>query len=599
MGAGWHRGATLAVAFAKVSNDKTNQNGKSSNARDGGSGNQPMPMTVSDLLLKVLAAHGVRYVFGIPGDAINDVMDALRRQDVIRFIGVRHEETGAFAAAAQAKLTGQLAACVGTAGPGAIHLLNGLYDAKLDHAPVIAITGQVETGFIGTEYHQEVRLERLFAEVAVYSQTVTTPAQVPAVFREACHAALANRGIAHISLPTDISGAKLPRSRKKEIMVAATGRQHPTVEDCQDAVALIKDAGKVAILAGIGCRDARDELISFAEQLKAPIVRTLKAKEIIDDNHPLCLGGLGMLGTRPSVSAMEDCDLLIMVGTDFPYHDFYPKGTPTIQIDIEPTRIGKRQPVEVALVGDAGPALKALSAQLDGERSPDFLRGLQKQMQHWLAQQAKLEESTATPLHPARVMAALGKVAPDNTIFVCDTGTVTAWSARHLRLREGQRYTLSGGLASMAYALPGAISAQLTYPDRTVIAMAGDGGFAMLMGDFVTAVKYELPIVVLVLNNHKLALITLEQRAKGLPDWGTDLLNPDFAAFAQACGGVGFTVKQPGELEPAISKALDSRVPAIIDIMVDPDALIMPPKVELAQAFGFALSRVREAFSQE
>ncbi len=553
-------------------------------------------MNVSDVLLRILSAHGVRDLFGIPGDAINDVMDAVRRQDDIRFIGVRHEEAGAFAASAQAKLTGRLAACVGTSGPGAIHLLNGLYDARLDHAPVIAITGQVATGFIGTEYHQEVRLERLFADVAVYSQTVTTEAQVPDVFREACHAALAHQGVAHISLPTDVSGRDVGRDRSGGIMTAASGRVSPIVADCEGAVELINGSEKVAILAGIGCRDAREELIAFAEAVKAPIVRTLKAKEVIDDGHSLCIGGLGLLGGRPAVKAMDACDLLVMVGTDFPYHDFYPKNAKVIQIDIQPTRIGKRHPVEVALVGHAGPTLSTLTSQVKPDRAPEFLQAMQEEMKDWLAQQAESERSDAIPIHPPRVMQALGKAAPADAVFVCDTGTATAWSARHLRLEPGQRYTLSGGLASMAYALPGAIGAQLAYPDSRVFALAGDGAFAMLMGDFVTAVKYELPIVVLVFNNAKLAFITLEQEAKGLPDWGTELLNPDFAAFAEACGGAGFTVERPDQLEPAIRQALDAGRPAVVDVAVDPDALIMPPKISLSQAMNFGLAKIREAF---
>ncbi|MEQ9209983.1 MAG: thiamine pyrophosphate-binding protein [Pseudomonadales bacterium] len=555
-------------------------------------------MTVSDILLKMLAAHGVRYLFGIPGDAINDVIDAVRRQSHIQFVGVRHEEAGAFAASAQAKLTGELTACMGTSGPGAVHLLNGLYDAKLDHAPVIAITGQVATGFIGTEYHQEVRLERLFADVAVYSQTVNTEAQVPDVFREACHAAVTNRGVAHLSLPTDVSGRSVSDKQKHKIITARSSRISPTVADCADAVELINGAEKIAILAGIGCRDAREELITFAETAKAPVVRTLKAKEIIDDGHSMCIGGLGMLGGRPAVKAMDECDLLIMVGTDFPYHDFYPQKAKVLQIDIQPTQIGKRHPVDAALVGHAGPTMATLASRVKADRSPDFLQAMQGEMKKWLDRVAEQEQSDSEPINPPRVMRELARAAPADSIFVCDTGTVTAWSARHLRLEPGQRYTLSGGLASMAYALPGAIGAQLAYPESRVFALAGDGGFAMLMGDFVTAVKYDLPIVVLVFNNAKLAFITLEQEAKGLPDWGTDLHNPDFAAFAKACGGAGYTVERPEQLEPMIKEALAENRPAVIDIFVDPDALIMPPKISLSQAMHFGLAKVREAFSQ-
>jgi len=555
-------------------------------------------MNVSDVLLQILSAHGVRHLFGIPGDAINDVMDAVRRQDEIRFLGVRHEEAGAFAASAQAKLTGRLAACVGTSGPGAIHLLNGLYDAKQDHAPVVAITRQVATGFIGTEYHQEVRLERLFADVAVYSQTVTTEDQVPDVFREACHASLAHRGVAHISLPTDVSGRDVAREQLRGVTPAAAGKIFPIVADCEGAVELINKSEKVAILAGIGCEGARDELITFAEAVRAPIVRTLRAKEVIDDGHPLCIGGLGLLGGRPAVEAMDACDLLVMVGTDFPYHDFYPRGAKTIQIDIQPTQIGKRHPVDVALVGHAAPTLSALASQVKTDRSSDFLQSMQEKMRGWLDRQAKEEQSDAVPTRPPRVMSALAKAAPANAIFVCDTGTATAWSARHLRLEPGQRYTLSGGLASMAYALPGAVGAQLAYPESRVFALAGDGAFAMLMGDFVTAVKYELPIVVLVFNNAKLAFITLEQEANGLPDWGTGLVNPDFAAVAKACGGAGFSVEHPDQLEPVLQEALEVRRPAVINIAADPKALIMPPKIEVSQALNFGKAKICEMCSE-
>lgn len=553
-------------------------------------------MNVSEILLRVLAAHGVRHLFGIPGDAINDVTDALRRQEEIRFIGVRHEEAGALAASAQAKLTGKLTACVGTAGPGAIHLLNGLYDARLDHAPVIAITGQVGTGFIGTEQHQEVRLERLFADVAVYSQTITTENQVPGVFLEACRAALAHRGVAHISLPTDISGRSADKPETRQLDVATVGRISPTAVDCEAAVEMIDAAEKVVILAGIGCADAREELFAFAEAVQAPIVRTLRAKEVIDDDHPLCIGGLGMLGGRPAVKAMDNCDLLVMVGTDFPYVEFYPRAAQTIQIDIQSTRIGKRHAVDIGLVGHAASTLRALASQVKTDRPGDFMASMRGEMDAWLEQQQEQERSDAVPIHPPRVMAELAKIAPDDAIFVCDTGTVTAWSARNLRLRSSQRYTLSGGLATMAYGLPGAIGAQLAYPGQRVFALVGDGGFAMLMGDFVTAVKYELPIIVLVFSNRKLAFITLEQEAKGLPDWGTELTNPDFAAFAENCGGLGLRAERPEEIAPAIAKALEFGGPAVIDIAVDPDALIMPPSISLSQAMNYGLAKVREAF---
>jgi len=553
-------------------------------------------MTVSDILLKVLSAHGVEHLFGIPGDAINDVTEALRQQDAIRFIGVRHEETGALAASVQAKLTGRLAACMGTSGPGAIHLLNGLYDARMDHAPVIAITGQVATGHIGTEAHQEVRLERLFADVAVYSQTVTTEAQVPDVFLEACHAAVTHRGVAHVSIPTDVSGRRVSLNDGKRLEATMAGRISPVVADCDAAVELIESSDRIAILAGLGCAGARDELLAFAEAVQAPIVRSLKAKEIIDDDHPLCAGGLGMLGGKPAVSAMDDCDLLIMVGTDFPYRDFYPKSARVIQIDVEPTRIGRRHPVDIGLVAHAGPTLAALIDRVRPRKDGDFLAGIRKEMESWRESRDREETSDATPIAPPRVLRAVSDAAPDGAIFIADTGTSTAWSARHLHVRKGQRFTLSGGLATMAIGLPGAIGAQLAYPDRRVIAVVGDGAFSMLIGDLVTAVKYDLPIVIVLLNNSKLGFITLEQEAKGLPDWGTDIRNPDFTALAESCGALGLSVTKPGDLDAALAQALAANRPAVVNVTVDPDALIMPPKIDLSQAMNFGMAKIREAF---
>jgi len=551
-------------------------------------------VTVSEILLKVLAAHGVKHLFGIPGDAINDVTEALRKQDAIQFIGVRHEETGALAASVQAKLSGKLAACMATSGPGAIHLLNGLYDARLDHAPVIAITGQVATGFIGTESHQEVRLERLFADVAVYSQTIHTEAQVPDVLLEACRAAIAYRGVAHISIPTDISGRSVRFDDGRDLDTAIVGQISPVAANCDAALGLIEQSERIVILAGIGCAGARDQLLAFAEAIQAPIVRSLKAKEVIDDDHPMCAGGLGLLGGKPAVKAMDDCDLLIMVGTDFPYREFYPESAKTIQIDLEPTRIGRRHPVDIGLIAHAGPTMAALTEEVEQRKNGSFLADIQAEMKKWRESRDEAESSDSTPIAPPRVLKAVSDAAPDKTIFIADTGTSTAWAARHLRVRPGQRFTLSGGLASMAIGLPGAIGAQLAYSDHRVIAVVGDGAFSMLVGDLVTAVRYKLPMVIVVLNNAKLGFITLEQEAKGLPDWGTDITNPDFAALAEACGAVGITITEPGQLDDAMQQALEADAPVVLDVCVDPDAMIMPPKIELGQAINFGMAKIRE-----
>lgn len=552
-------------------------------------------MTVSDLLLRVLHQHGVRHLFGIPGDAINDVMDAVRRQNSIEFVQVRHEEAGALAASAQAKLTGRLAACVGTAGPGAIHLLNGLYDAKLDHAPVIAITGQVDTDFIGTSYHQEVNLDRLFADVAVYSQTVITVDQLPRLFLEACQAAVSSRGVAHISIPTDISGRNAAAGSDSISAIALPSRVLPDSTSCHEAIELIDSSRRIAILAGIGCSGATAELCSLADRLGAPIIHSLRAKEVIDLGHPLCIGGLGLLGGAPAVKAMDACDLLIIAGSDFPYRDFYPADASVIQIDLDPRQIGKRWPVDVALVGDAASTLRHLADACAAKEDRSFLEAMQSRMDSWRHRQLELESSEAQPIQSPRIMRELSEIAPAKSIFVVDTGTATAWTARHLQMTEGQRYVFSGGLATMAFALPGAIGAQLAFPDRRVFAIAGDGGFAMLVADLVTAVRYELPIVFIVLNNSKLAFITMEQESKGLPDYGTDLRNPDFAVLARACGAAGIVVHSPDQIRPALEEALGAGIPAVVDITVDPDQLIMPPRIHVKDAVNFGLAKLREA----
>lgn len=551
-------------------------------------------MRVADLVLDILSAHGVKHIFGIPGDAINDITNAIRQRDDMKFILVRHEEAGAFMAAAQAKLTGKLTACVGTAGPGAIHLLNGLYDAKLDHAPVIAITGQTATNYIGTGYHQEVDLERLFSDVAEYSQTVMTEDQLPGLMLEACKAAIAASGVAHISIPTDVAGRQVDVDRCDFQLGSEKGEIRPCDPTLAEAADLINASGKVAILAGIGAAGARDELLTFAARIKAPIVRTLRAKDVIDECEEACIGGLGLLGGVAGSAAMDGCDLLVIVGADYPYVSFYPKKAKVIQIEPNPLRMGRRTALDVALKGHAQVTLTELLKQVEEKSNDKFYQSMQKEKAKERSNHAKAEQSDAVPIRPQRVIAELAAIAPDDAIFVCDTGTTTAWTARHLPIGERQRYTLSSSLASMAFALPGAIGAQIAYPDRQVIAIAGDGGFAMLMADFVTAARYELPITCVVFNNGELGFIALEQEAKGYPRHSIDLVNPDFVEIAEASGGVGIRVEEPAELKSAFEKALASDKPALVEVVVDPKELIMPPKITLDQALNFGLAKAKE-----
>ncbi|WP_396588665.1 thiamine pyrophosphate-dependent enzyme [Bermanella sp. R86510] len=555
-------------------------------------------MKVSDLFVHILKQHGVKYIFGIPGDAINDLMESVRQSDGIEFIQVKHEEAGALAASIQAKLTGKLTACVGTSGPGAIHLLNGLYDAKMDHAPVIAITGQVETQYIGTSYHQEVDLQRLFSDVSVYSQTVTTPAQLPDVMLEGCRAAIANRAVAHINLPGDIAQKSVDKNVTDLSDTIFESKTVPSVSDCSDAVNLVSQAKRIVILAGIGVAEAKDAVIDLSSRLHAPIVRTLRAKDVIDDDHPNCIGGLGLLGGKPAIEAMSDCDLLIMVGTDFPYKEFYPAKANVIQIDLEATQIGKRHPVDIGLVGHARWVLEALLANLEQRTDDTFMRMLCDEMSAWEKQQYNDETNDAHPIKPQKLIHEIANHAPEDCIFVCDTGTVNAWTARHLRVKPKQRFTLSSALGTMGVGLPGAIGAKLAYPDQTVMALVGDGGFAMTMSDLVTAVNYKLPMVIMILNNSKLGFIKLEQEAAGLPAFGIDLDNVDFVAFAHACGADGIDVEHSENLGSAIEQALLAERPFIVNVKVNPDELIMPPKIEASQAFNFVKAKAKEWLGQ-
>ncbi len=549
---------------------------------------------VAETLLDILAEVGVRTLYGIPGDAINTLIDAVRRQDRIRFVQVRHEEAGAFAAAAHAKLTGELGVCVGTAGPGAIHLLNGLYDARMDHAPVLAITGQVETSLVGTEYHQEVDLFTLFKDVTVFNQVVMTPAQMPHVAVHAVQAALSGRGVAHLSLPVDVAGAKVPDPDRRHVPFRGDARAQPCAEDLDRAAAILDGAERVAILAGVGCRGATSELLRVAERLRAPIIKTLRAKDLLPDDHPQCAGYLGLLGTRPGVDAIEGCDALLMAGTDFPYHAFYPEDVPAVQIDIDPTRLGRRYPVDVGLPGHAAPTLAALEGRLEQKLDGAFIESIRESVADWNEKMDATETSGDTPLHPQAVARAVGEAAADDAIFVADTGAVTVWACRNLHLRGEQRFTLSSSLASMAFALPGAIGAQFAYPGRQVIALAGDGGFSMLMADFATAVKYELPITVVVFNNHKLGLIQMEQEVQGFPEFQTHLHDIDFAAFARACGGEGARVGTLDELRASLAEALASDRAWVLDVEINPEERTMPPRVELGQAVGFGVAKVKE-----
>ncbi|MBO6576879.1 MAG: hypothetical protein JJ896_16085 [Rhodothermales bacterium] len=551
-----------------------------------------------DQLLDILASRGVTTIFGVPGDAINPLIEAIRKQDQVRFVHVAHEEAGAFAASAQAKLTGNLAVCCGTVGPGAIHLLNGLYDASKDYAPVLAIAGQVPSDELGLTFHQEVDLDALFSDVAVYHTSVRTAEQMPRVALEACNTAVAESGVAVLTVPADIGRQKVPDADYAKEW-SPRHRVLPDPEHVADAAELINGADDITILYGEGCRDAVPELKAIAEHLKAPIIHSLKAKDLLPSDYPNIAGGLGLLGDRGGVVAAQGCDVMLVVGSDFPYRDWYPDA-PIIRIDRNASTIGRRTPRDIGIVGDSAESLRTLLEQLDEKTDDALLRTVQRSRSRWdsLLELASNPERSKDLIHPQGLARVLGELADGDAVFTCDTGAVSVWAARHLRMTGSQRLSLSYNLASMAYAMPAAIGAQLAFPDRQVLSLSGDGGFNMLMGDLLTAVRYRLPIKIIIFNNGKLGLIQMEQEVEGFPEHLTGLHNPDYALLAEAFGATGQTVKNPADLRMAVAEALAHDGPYVLDVHVNPGELTMPPKIELEQAWGFSRAKVKEVLGE-
>lgn len=553
---------------------------------------------VCDVLLRLIAEAGVGHVFGVPGDSINALTDAIRRQDKVRFIHVNHEESGGFAAVSQAKLTGNLGVCCGTSGPGAIHLLNALYDAKSDRAPILAITGQVETRMIGSDYQQEIDLHALFEDVAIYNQVVTSPDHFAYVAVQAIQAALERRGVAHINIPLDMATKTVPGHEKWHVRLPNQIVAPVEDADLDQAAEILNQAHKPVILAGIGCTGAEAQVLALAEKLKAPVIHALRAKDLFPEAHPLSIGGIGNLGITPSVQAMDHADVLLMLGTAFPYSEYLPKKAKVVQVDRDARQLGKRIPVDCGIVGDTRAVLERLIPAVTAKPARRFLEDIQQRKTEWRKDMAAVVSRTSTPIHPARLAHLVGEAADDHAVFCCDTGEVTGWVARFLDMRPGQKFTVSGLLATMAFSQGAAIGAKLAMPERQTIVLTGDGGFSMLMTDFSTAVKYRLPMLIVVFNNKKLGLIQLEQEVKGFPNYETDLRNPDFAAYARLCGGDGLRIEDHEALPGAIRKGLNSTVPFVLDVLTDPGAMLVPPKVTATQAARFAAAKAKEMAGQ-
>ena len=553
-----------------------------------------MAATAADRMVECLLEWGVDTVFGLPGDGINGIMESLRQcQERIRFVQVRHEETAALMACGYAKLTGRLGVCLATSGPGGIHLLNGLYDAKLDGAAVLAITGLQYHDLVHTHTQQDVELDKLFMDVCVYNARVMGPAHVENVMQLACRTAASRHGVAHVTMPVDMqslplkSDARSARNVRDHASMVG-GRDIATPSDAQlrQAAAILAEGRKICILAGRGALHARTELAKIAERLAAPVAKALLGKAALPDLHPHCTGGVGLLGTAPSEEALQSCDTLLIVGSSFPYIEHYPKpgGARAVQIDRDSARIGLRYPVECGLVGDAAPTLRALLALLRPNEDRRFVEAAQKSMREWRQSLKEQGERRETPMKPQVVGYELNKLLASDAIVTTDSGTNTSWSARYLDMREDMMFAVSGNLATMACGLPYAMAAAAAFPDRQVVAFVGDGGLTMLMGELATCAKYALNVKVVVIKNNSLGQIKWEQIAfLGNPEFGCDLQPIDFAAVARACGIAGYALSDPAQCAAVLREALATPGPALIEATVDPNEPPLPPKATFEQ----------------
>jgi pyruvate dehydrogenase (quinone) len=560
-----------------------------------------MTTTVADVMVATLKASGLRRVYGLPGDSLNGFTDALRRDGTIAWEHVRNEETAAFAAAAEAALTGELAVCATSCGPGGLHLINGLFDANRSGVPVLAIISHIPSVEIGGEYFQETHPQDLFRECSVYCEMAGVPEQMPRMLEMAMRAALQRRGVAVVVVPGDVFLHEAPRDAEPSPVRAASAVVRPDDKSLTAAAQVLNAANRVTILAGAGCAGAHDQLISLASALKAPVVHAFRGKEFVEYDNPYDVGMTGLLGFSSGYRAMEHCDALVMLGTDFPYRPFLPTGVPVIQVDVRGERIGRRVPVQVPLVGTVRDTVDALLPMLTAKTDSSHL---DRMTAHYRRARARLDKLARdrrndSPLHPQYVAATIDRLADRDAVFTIDVGSLVIWAARYLRMNGTRRLIGSFNHGSMANALPHAIGAQATEPGRQVITLSGDGGIAMLLGDLITLRQLNLPVKVVVFNNGALSFVELEMKAAGIVNYGTDLDNPDFAGIARAAGLFGVRVDKADELEDALKAAFAHDGPALVDVRTARQELSVPPKVTRDQIKGFSLYATRTILSGE
>ena len=554
---------------------------------------------VADVLVDILGARGVERIYGVAGDSLNGITDSIRRHAHMRWTHVRHEETAAFAAGAEAHLTGRLAVCAGSCGPGNLHLINGLYDCQRSRVPVLAIAAQIPSPEIGSGYFQETRPEHLFAQCSHYCELVSQPEQMPRVLEIAIQTALTRRGVSVIVLPGDVALRDAVEDRPRLNFPAPNPSVCPSDDEIVALAKILNGSKRITILGGAGCAGARTELMELASRLNAPIVHAMRGKEFIEYDNPFDVGMTGLIGFSSGYHAMMNCDLLLMIGTDFPYRQFFPTDATIVQIDLRGEQLGRRTKVDHGFVGDTKTTLRALLPRLEQSTDEKHLRA---SLEHYQKARKGLDELATgeagkKPIHPQYVVRVLNETAAEDAVFTCDVGTPTVWAARYLTMNGRRRLLGSFNHGSMANALPQAIGAQVSHPGRQVVSLSGDGGLAMLMGDLLSLRQLQAPVKIVVFRNDALAFVELEMKAAGILDFATDLQNPDFAKIAEAAGLRGLTAETPEQVRPMITQAFQHDGPALVDVHVSRQELSMPPTISLEQMTGFSLFMLKAVLS--
>ncbi|XOJ01468.1 ubiquinone-dependent pyruvate dehydrogenase [Paenibacillus polymyxa] len=551
-----------------------------------------MKKTVADVLVESLLNAGIKRIYGIVGDSLNAVLDSIRRSGKIEWIHVRHEEVAAFAAGADAEVSGSIAVCAGSSGPGNMHLINGLYDCHRNRVPVLAIAAHIPSDEIGSEYFQATHPEYLFQECSDYCEVITTAKQMPRSLTMAIQTAVARSGVSVVVLPGDVAGLEAADLPVPEHVYHATNPVvHPSEQELVKLAEYLNQGKKITLLCGAGCAGARESLMQLCDRLKSPMVIALRGKEYLEYDNPYSVGLTGLIGYSSGYHAMMDCDVLLMLGTDFPYRQFYPEDAKVLQVDIQSSHLGRRTKLDYGVCGDVKATIETLLPYLTEEHSDKHLR---KSVDRYVKVRKDLDELAVgkpgkKPIHPQYLTKVISDAAAENAIFTCDVGTPTVWAARYIEMSRNRRLLGSFSHGTMANALPQAIGAQVADPGRQVISLSGDGGITMLMGDLLTLKQHNLPIKVVVFNNGALGFVELEMKAAGFLESGTELVNPNFAMVAQAMGMEGIRVEDPGELEGAVQRALQHDGPVLIDVVVNRQELSLPPKIDIKQAEGFTL----------